>query len=251
MSLPHLVSDLSLLLSGSVTGIMVETRSITNGTGRQESINTNEHTVESLATQLTALMGAVNTLTNDMRVMQQRFDSGEGPSQRSGVSGAQNGILGGQMGQHNQNNGGQYGRLSKIEFPKFDGEDVQGWLYRVKRFFEMDQIMDDDQKIRLVSMHVFGKALNWHTQFMRRFGEVITWDVYEIHVRKRFESVFSDPVMELKNLKQTSSVQVYQESFEALLNKVDTVDLPDTCTVSLFIGGLKDEIAYAIRMFMT
>lgn len=110
----------------------------------------------------------------------------------------------------------------------------------------MDHILDDDQKIRLVSMHVFGKALNWHTQFMKRFRQVVTWNVYETHVRKRFESVFEDPVMELKNLKQTTNVQVYQETFEALLNKVD---LPESCIISLFIGGLKDEIAYAVRMF--
>ena len=72
--------------------------------------------------------------------------------------------------------------------------------------------------------------------------------MYETHVRKRFESVFADPVMELKNLKQTSSVQVYQDSFEALLNKVE-LQLPENYTVSLFIGGLKDEIAYVVRMF--
>lgn len=85
---------------------MVETRSLNNGTGRQESTNTNGNTVESLATQLAALMGVVTTLTNDMRVMQQRFDSGEGPSQRSHVLGGQTGDLGGQIGQSNTSNGG-------------------------------------------------------------------------------------------------------------------------------------------------
>nr|GEV05704.1 retrotransposable element Tf2 [Tanacetum cinerariifolium] len=66
-----------------------------------------------------------------------------------------------------------YGRLIKMEFAKFDGEDVQGWLYRVNKFFEMDRVDDDGQKIRLVSMHVFDKALNWHKQFMKR-SEVCT-----------------------------------------------------------------------------
>ncbi|GKE34709.1 reverse transcriptase, partial [Tanacetum coccineum] len=39
---------------------------------------------------------------------------------------------------------------------------------------------------------------------------------------------------------------VYQDSFKELLNKVD---IKDTYAVSLFIGGLKEEIAYAVRMF--
>nr|GEX99419.1 retrotransposon-related protein [Tanacetum cinerariifolium] len=136
--------------------------------------------------------------------------------------------------------------MTKVDFPKFDGEDVISWLYRVNKFFEMDQIGDDAQKIRLVSMHVFGKALNWHKQFMGKFGEVVTWGVYETHVKKRFESVFEDLVVELKNLKQTISVQVYQDSFEELLNKVE---LNEPYAISLLIGGLKEDIAYDVRMF--
>ncbi|GJY47147.1 retrovirus-related pol polyprotein from transposon TNT 1-94 [Tanacetum coccineum] len=113
-------------------------------------------------------------------------------------------------------------------------------------FFEMNQVDDDGQKIRLVSMHVFDKALNWHKQFMKNFGEIVTWEVYDTQVRKRFESVFKDPVVELKNLKHTTNVQIYQDSFEALLNKVK---LSESYAVSLFNGGLKEEIAYDVRMF--
>ncbi|GJW61428.1 hypothetical protein Tco_0110763 [Tanacetum coccineum] len=38
----------------------------------------------------------------------------------------------------------------------------------------------------------------------------------------------------------------YQDTFEELLNKVD---LNDDYAISLFIGGLREEIAYAVRMF--
>ncbi|GKD51279.1 reverse transcriptase [Tanacetum coccineum] len=115
-----------------------------------------------------------------------------------------------------------------------------GWLYIVNKLFEIDQ------EIRLISMHVFDRALNWHKQIMKRFGEIVTWDVYETQVRKRFESLFKDPMVELNNLKQTTNVQVYQDSFEASLNKVE---INESYVVSLFINGLKEEIAYAIRMF--
>ncbi|GKF41328.1 hypothetical protein Tco_0124670, partial [Tanacetum coccineum] len=71
----------------------------------------------------------------------------------------------------NNNGGGQYGRLTKLEFSKFNGED---------QFFKIDHIEDD------------------------------SWDKYEREIKIRFDSVYEDPMMELKNLKQTTTVQVWQ-----------------------------------------
>ncbi|GJT60944.1 zinc finger, CCHC-type containing protein [Tanacetum coccineum] len=61
--------------------------------------------------------------------------------------------------------------------------------------------------LKLVSMHVFDKALNWYEQFFKRFGENVTWEMYETDVKKRFDLVFEDPMVELKNLRQTTSVK--------------------------------------------
>ena len=213
-------------MSGNTTGTMVETR--TTSTGQ-------EPTMESLQNTILEIQRTMENMNNEII----RLRLGEGTS-----NGTQ--THGGSHGNTNGGHGGQYRRLTKVEFPRFDGTDVEGWLYRVNKFFEMDHIENDDQKIQLVSMHVFGSALNWHKQFMQRFGEVITWGVYETHVKKRFVSIFEDSIMELKNLKQTTTVQVYQDSFEYLLTKVE---LPEKYTISLFIGGLKEEIAYDVRMF--
>nr|GEV32796.1 hypothetical protein [Tanacetum cinerariifolium] len=188
-----------------------------------------------METQIANLTSGLAQLTQMFQNLEGRLNNGEGPSQRRD-NGGHNGA----------NTGGTYGRLTKIEFLKFDVEDVLSWLYRVNNFFDMDNIVKDEQKIRLVSMHMFGKALNWHQHFISKFGKLMTWAVYQTHVKRRFESVFEDPIMELKNLKHTTSVQVFQDSFEALLNKVD---LDDSCAISLFIGGLKEEIAYDVRMF--
>ena len=70
--------------------------------------------------------------------------------------------------------------------------------------------------------------------------------MYEQEVLERFSRAFEDLMVDLKNLKQTGSVQTYQDLFEGLLNKVD---FPESYTVSLFLGGLKDEIFMPIRMF--
>ncbi|GJV71901.1 hypothetical protein Tco_1491896 [Tanacetum coccineum] len=62
----------------------------------------------------------------------------------------------------------------------------------------------------------------------------------------RFNSVFEDPMVEIKNLKQDGEVKLYQEQFEVLLNRLE---LTESYLVSLFIGGLKSEISMQVRMF--
>ena len=48
-------------------------------------------------------------------------------------------------------------RVSRIEFPKFWGEDVQGWIYKCEQFFDVDNIVED-MKVRVASIHLSGKA---------------------------------------------------------------------------------------------
>ena len=113
------------------------------------------------------------------------------------------------------------------------------------QFFAIDQIRED-KKLRLVSMHLFGKALHWHLQFVKRHGENIPLAMYESEIISRFGDVTDDPLVELKNLEKTGDVQTYQDKFEVLLNRVD---LTEEQAVSLFVGGLKGEIGIPLRMF--
>nr|GEV86849.1 LysM domain-containing GPI-anchored protein 2 [Tanacetum cinerariifolium] len=61
-----------------------------------------------------------------------------------------------------------------------------------------------------------------------------------------FGEVYDDPLVELKNFKQTGDVQSYQDKFEMLLNKVD---LSESQVVSMFRRGLKSEVGVPLRMF--
>nr|GEW75289.1 hypothetical protein [Tanacetum cinerariifolium] len=101
-------------------------------------------------------------------------------------------------------------------------------------------------KFRLVSMHLYDKALEWHKQFIKIHGENVLWPDYEKEITARFNSVFEDLMVEIKNLKQDGEVKVYQEQFEVLLNRLDPTE---SYAVSLFIGGLKIEISMPVRMF--
>ena len=76
--------------------------------------------------------------------------------------------------------------------------------------------------------------------------ENVPWTLYESDILSRFGEINDDPLVELKNLKQTGDVTTYQDRFELLLNKVE---LTESQAVSMFIGGLKGEIGIPLRMF--
>ncbi|GKC50171.1 putative mitochondrial protein [Tanacetum coccineum] len=183
---------------------MVATRSTTDTTDPNTIVMPNS--VEAGLERIHTAIDLINQNINGLLLFQQmaapivtKMANGEGTSQ-----------MGGQP---------TYGRLTKHEFPKFSGGDVQGWLFRVNQFFLIDGIHDDAQKLMLASMHLFGNALNSHKQFLRRSGDNVTWQRYEEGIKERFDPVNEDPMVELKNLKQVGSVHAYQDLFEALLYK--------------------------------
>ncbi|GJZ78004.1 hypothetical protein Tco_0642676 [Tanacetum coccineum] len=120
-------------------------------------------------------------------------------------------LLNHQMGNGNRGNQ-SHSRMAKIEFPKFSGEDVKGWVFRCEQFFVLDQVTDAEKEVVLA----------------------------------RFGSVFEDPMAELKNLKYETSAKIYEDAFDNLLSRVEISEDHD---ISLFIGGLPTEIEMRVRMF--
>ncbi|GKD40383.1 reverse transcriptase, partial [Tanacetum coccineum] len=92
------------------------------------------------------------------------------------------------------------------EFPKFSGVDVKNWLYRTQQFFSVERV-DDLDKVKLASIHFYDSALIWHQQFEKINGEAVSWEDYKEALLARFDTEFKDPLSELKNLKETSSLR--------------------------------------------
>ncbi|GKE23063.1 retrotransposable element Tf2 [Tanacetum coccineum] len=139
----------------------------------------------------------------------------------------------------------QFGRITKLEFPKFTGVDVKNWLYKCQQFFSVENV-DDADKVKLASIHFFDSALVWHQQYEKINGTTVSWEDYQKAVLARFDTEFEDPLSELKNLKCDSNVQKYHEKFELLLNKVE---MPEAHAISLFLGGMPQSISLPVRMF--
>ena len=57
--------------------------------------------------------------------------------------------------------GNNLSRLSRIDFPKFEGEDVQGWVYKCEQFFELD-VIAEGKRVKIAVIHLTGRALVWH-----------------------------------------------------------------------------------------
>lgn len=47
-------------------------------------------------------------------------------------------------------------RLSRIDFPRFDGEEVQGWVYRCEHMFRINSISFLHDFVRLIWSHKHG-----------------------------------------------------------------------------------------------
>ena len=75
-------------------------------------------------------------------------------------------------------------------------------------------------KVKIAAVNLEGKALQWHQVYMksRLTREAPSWEKYIRELSSRFgDFLYDDPMGELKELKQGSTVPEYQEQFEELL----------------------------------
>nr|GEW76573.1 hypothetical protein [Tanacetum cinerariifolium] len=126
---------------------------------------------------------------------------------------------------HNQQMGNRgpqlnHSILAKIEFPKFSGDDVKGWVFRCERFFFIEQTLDLE-KVTLISIHLYDKVLLWHSQFVRTHGNNVGWNEYKQAILTRFGKGYDDPMFELKNLKYETTVREYENAFDNILSRVE------------------------------
>ncbi|KAJ0755715.1 putative retrotransposon gag domain-containing protein [Helianthus annuus] len=128
-------------------------------------------------------------------------------------------------------------RLGRLDFPKFNGEDVDGWIYKCNHFFLVDKT-PENVKVQFAIINLEGIALRWHQGYLasqNRPVELITWDEYVRSITARFsDNLWEDAMEELKNLQQIGSLEDYCNSFDSLMTKVT---LSEKYAASLFVGG--------------
>lgn len=149
---------------------------------------------------------------------------------------------------NNQEGNFTFARFGTVEFPKFAGDDVSGWIYRCEQFFCVDST-NENAKVRIASIHLDGKALMWHQSYMKTLGEGVwpNWNEYKTAIVSRFgQTPYDDPLASLMKLKQDGTVEQYQDRFDALLTRVN---MNVSQAISCFLSGLQPDIRNTVRMF--
>ncbi|XP_077242438.1 uncharacterized protein LOC143882945 [Tasmannia lanceolata] len=117
-------------------------------------------------------------------------------------------------------------KFGKVEFPRFDGDDPLGWIYRVEQFFDY----------------------LWNKRWFQRTQKDVTWkDLVDVLCTRFGPNALEDFTGALTKLYQKSTVKEYQEKFEELAAR--TSGLGDEFFISCFVSGLKDEIRPGVQMF--
>ncbi|KAF2309773.1 hypothetical protein GH714_002713 [Hevea brasiliensis] len=125
----------------------------------------------------------------------------------------------GTMGATNSESSGEHlvvPKYTKLDFPRYNGlEDPLGWLSRCQLFFKHQSTLEEE-KVGLASIHLEGIA-----QLCNKLGE-------------------------LAKLKQTGSVEDYQNKFETLVSRAGT--LTQLQKIQLYISGLQEYIAVEVEL---
>ncbi|TYG66597.1 hypothetical protein ES288_D05G013800v1 [Gossypium darwinii] len=103
---------------------------------------------------------------------------------------------------------GVFTRTSRLECPKFDGNDFRGWWTKLEQYFEAEGI-PEVSKVRMVMLNLEGRALEWRHFYSQRQGglQMLLWPAYIKSLQDRFGcGPFRDPMRELVNLKQQCSI---------------------------------------------
>ncbi|KAF9607193.1 hypothetical protein IFM89_033400 [Coptis chinensis] len=136
-------------------------------------------------------------------------------------------------------------RPLRLDFPRFEGEDPESWLFQAEQFFTLNPI-SKEQKVIMASIHLKGDAIAWYRWLNQSLDE-LTWRQFSTSLCKRFGSKkHIDPMSSLSKLTQQGTVREYITSFETLINLVPGIQ--DQHQVSLFVSGLKAEIQAGVRI---
>ncbi|XP_031479939.1 uncharacterized protein LOC116250456 [Nymphaea colorata] len=130
-----------------------------------------------------------------------------------------------------------------IEFPRFNGNDPLDWIFQVEEYFTC-QMIPREEWLHTATLHFDGEARRW-LRWLKMKEPVETWGEFREALTLRFgESAYVDYDIELRNLRQTSTVQEYQARFE---NLASMVDWTHKALIAAFVGGLKEEIQIDVR----
>jgi hypothetical protein len=152
--------------------------------------------------------------------------------------------LGSSLGGHSQNvGGGGTGRLPKLNFPPFDGDNPKLWLSRSVDFLEMYEV-EPHKWIKIATMHFIEPAARWLPSVELKLHSC-SWATFESLVLERFgRDQHALLARQLFHIRQTGTVEDYVVKFAGLVDELTAYESrPDPLHYTMqFIDGLRDDI---------
>ena len=139
-------------------------------------------------------------------------------------------------------------RLAKVDFLRFNGENVKEWLFKVEEFFVIDNT-PIDLRVQLASIHFDQMAAACHQSLAQSEQDAYViedWEQYKVLLKERFEDVLDDPIADLKKLQETAGIADYHAKFELIRTRVK---LSESYLVSAYLAGLNTDTQMHIRIF--
>ena len=133
----------------------------------------------------------------------------------------------------------------KLEVPRFNGSDPEGWIFKITQFFEY-HATPKHERLTIASFYMEGSALAWF-QWMHQNGQLSLWSAFLHAIHARFSSsTYEDPTGLLCKLTQRSTVSSYLSEFEALANRI--IELPAPFVLSCFVSRLNHAIRREVQV---
>lgn len=136
-------------------------------------------------------------------------------------------------------------RFTRMDLPKLTKDDVVGWLSKCESYFDLDKTPEEN-KVTMASLALDEVGYQWYDGLKKSSRGPISWQDFADGIRVRFSTTLRRPLEELVQLKQTGSLGEYQEQFERISCRIN---LSEEQKLDCYLGGLKDEIAWDVRLF--
>lgn len=128
--------------------------------------------------------------------------------------------------------------------PKFlgkTGEDVEAWLFQVEEAQLLFPILDEEQRIRHVSLALRDTAARWYSAMqMGDDPQLTTWDQFVLRLREQFVHLDQKWIArnQIHTFVQSGTVRDYTVKFRSLMLLIPDMSKADA--LDRYIRGLKD-----------
>jgi hypothetical protein len=154
-------------------------------------------------------------------------------------------FIGGNVGK----SGSSTGRLPKLNFPEFSGDNPRLWVSRCENYFDMYEV-EECRWIQIASMSFTDAAARWFQSVETKLRRA-SWQEFIIALLDRFGREQKELLIrQLFHIKQTGSVTDYVDKFAGLVDQLTAYGhvTEPVYYAMRFVDGLRDDIRTAVSL---